>query len=706
VASGESGTTAGVQASADAAASSAPAEPLAWAEAIRVEKWDEAWRGLEALSDGEKARPDVRYARARTALARGDAASAVSALDGLESQLPLLAEDIAHHRAEARLVVGPYAEAGDWFAARQSAHAQLQAAEAYEKAKDAPRARAACARVIGTQHRTREEEAAARAMRLRLVEKPGPEELADARWLVVSAADLPEARGVDLSKTDPSHPLRATELMTRAEALGDGGMIDEALQAIDDAQNAPGPPVAYLARLRAKGYLLYNHGRYPEASKTLAEAALAGGADAPQDAFHSARALSRADKDTEAIAGYTAVAAKWPRSKWGEKAAYFVPYLHLLHAEWKDAERGFDEYVKKYPDGSEKDAGRNRAISHLMTKDYKTARALFEKLSGEEPDALTSARLANMAALASLGDGDRTHALARWAEVARTRPLSYAALVARARLAKEGATIPPAIDPAEVGQSPGPLAVALPPPADLLHRIGLDADAENALHDRESLVTAGAGARAVEALCSAYGQLGTARRRYRVSLEMPATLLQDAPGSRNTWAWDCAYPSPYESFVRDVEAKEGLTRGLVYAVMKQESAYDPDAVSPKNAVGLLQLLPETGRTLADELHMPQDDARLTSPPYNIALGAHYLKALLDRFHGQLPLAIGAYNCGPEAIARWASRAPSLDLDVYVERIPYKETRDYVGRVMGNLARYAYMAGGESALPALSLALGQ
>jgi soluble lytic murein transglycosylase len=155
-----------------------------------------------------------------------------------------------------------------------------------------------------------------------------------------------------------------------------------------------------------------------------------------------------------------------------------------------------------------------------------------------------------------------------------------------------------------------------------------------------------------------------------------------------------------------VEAKEKLLPGLVYAVMRQESGYDPEAVSPARAVGLLQLLPETAKTLAMSLELSHEDARLTSPPYNIALGGHYLRELVDRFHRQIPLAVGAYNAGPEAIARWASRAPGLELDVFVERIPYRETRDYVGRVVGNLARYGYLRNGELGVPKIDLSLAQ
>ena len=138
--------------------------------------------------------------------------------------------------------------------------------------------------------------------------------------------------------------------------------------------------------------------------------------------------------------------------------------------------------------------------------------------------------------------------------------------------------------------------------------------------------------------------------------------------------------------------------------MRQESGFDPAAVSPARAVGLMQLLPETARPIADELSLPHDDARLTSPPYAIRVGARLLRKLLDQFHGNVALAVAAYNGGAESVERWLSRAPAMQLDGFVERIPFKETRDYVARVMGNLARYGYLANGEAGVPRIDLGL--
>jgi len=651
----------------------------------------------------------MRYLRARVALARGQAGAALPLLEGLESALPLLAEDVARRRAEAKMVVGPFGEAGDWFSARTTVGAQLDAARAFEKAKDERRARAAVERVLASDKRTRAQEGGARALRVRIADPPGDTERADARWLAIQGADLPAASGALalLARVDPNHPLTSEELMTRARVLSDAGRVDDSLHAIDLAGGAPGSAKqSNLDRARARGMALYHaRGRWLDAAKALSDCAAAGGPHAAEDAFHAARALSRADRDDDAIRGYEGVERRFSRSAWADEAAFLVPYLRMLHGDWKECSEGFEGYLLRRVRGdAAHDARRDGALCALLDGNVKAARASFERLVEDESDPIASARMANMAALASLRDGDRIHALARWTDVARSRPLSWPALVARARLADAGAPVPPPIDPAETSSGSAPLAVVVPPPADLLHRLGLDADAEASLRDRESVVIAGIGGRASEALCDAYGELGRARRRYQIAQSLPSALFVNAPGATTRWAWECAFPSPYADEVHAAEAAEGLPPGLLWALMRQESGFDPDAVSPARAIGLMQLLPETARPIAEELSLEQDDARLTSPPYAIRVGARLLRKLLDQFHGQVPLALAAYNGGGESVERWATRAPGMQLDAFVERIPFKETRDYVGRVMSNLARYGYLAKGDDGVPKVRLDL--
>ncbi len=157
---------------------------------------------------------------------------------------------------------------------------------------------------------------------------------------------------------------------------------------------------------------------------------------------------------------------------------------------------------------------------------------------------------------------------------------------------------------------------------------------------------------------------------------------RSAPSPRTRWAWDCAYPQPYSADVRNVAPPpDGVDVALVYGVMRQESAFNrrhrlagqrlrPPPAHPRHR------RPSSPRPRASSRTTP---TRRTSsiPPLNVRLGTRYLRDLVARFDGQLPLAAAAYNAGEDAVDRWKTRGQNLDVDTFVERIPYAETRTYV-----------------------------
>ena len=198
-----------------------------------------------------------------------------------------------------------------------------------------------------------------------------------------------------------------------------------------------------------------------------------------------------------------------------------------------------------------------------------------------------------------------------------------------------------------------------------------------------------------------YGMLSRAKRRYRVgNAAVGLRDLMRAPSEAERWAWDCLYPQPYAAGVRELEEQHGFPSGLLHALMRQESAFDPAVVSPADAVGLMQLMPSTGKAVAAELSMTDyDPAMLTNPELNLKLGAFYLDKLLKMFQGSVPLAAAAYNAGPKAVSHWVDVGADNDADFWVARIPYDETRGYVARVAGNLARYQWLEGGDAAVHA-------
>lgn len=140
------------------------------------------------------------------------------------------------------------------------------------------------------------------------------------------------------------------------------------------------------------------------------------------------------------------------------------------------------------------------------------------------------------------------------------------------------------------------------------------------------------------------------------------------------------YPRPYDRAVRDASEFTGLSPELIYAVIRQESLYQADAGSRAGARGLMQLMPATARRTAKRWDLPApSNVRLLDPATNVRLGAATLASLVRRADQQVPLALAGYNAGPAAARRWLPDAP-LETDVWVENIPYNETRGYVRRV--------------------------
>jgi soluble lytic murein transglycosylase len=118
----------------------------------------------------------------------------------------------------------------------------------------------------------------------------------------------------------------------------------------------------------------------------------------------------------------------------------------------------------------------------------------------------------------------------------------------------------------------------------------------------------------------------------------------------------------------------------------------------------MQLMPNTAVRAAKEIPLDLDLDEVWQPDVNLQLGSFYLSKLLKNFKGIVPLAAAGYNAGPVAVQRWLASGKDRDLDVWVSRIPYRETRHYVQRVVTNLARYQYLSSGRESVMKLPLTI--
>lgn len=158
--------------------------------------------------------------------------------------------------------------------------------------------------------------------------------------------------------------------------------------------------------------------------------------------------------------------------------------------------------------------------------------------------------------------------------------------------------------------------------------------------------------------------------------------------------YEVLYPRPYDTEVAAAARFSGVPGELVYGVIRQESLYRSDAVSSAGARGLMQMLPETARRTARQWKQPTPQTQdLFDPRTNVLLGAAHLRELIDRFNGQTIVALAGYNAGPGASARWLPARP-IESDIWIENIPYNETRNYVQRILWHDLVFSWLKTGE------------
>ncbi len=151
---------------------------------------------------------------------------------------------------------------------------------------------------------------------------------------------------------------------------------------------------------------------------------------------------------------------------------------------------------------------------------------------------------------------------------------------------------------------------------------------------------------------------------------------------------------------------------LVDSVIKQESAGQVDAVSPKGALGIMQLMPDTARQMAQELGVNFNLGRLTrDADYNKQLGSAFLSKLLERYDGEQALAVAAYNAGPARVDEWLERhgdprIGDISVSAWVRQIPFKETREYTSKILADLGQSASLKQDQAAASVLPLIPGQ
>ncbi len=691
---------------------SAQGDPLgAVAERVRVGDDAGALARLDRVTGEARESVRARYLEGRLAARLGDHPRALHAWASITSGLPdAVAADLAYRRAVSQAAVGRCEDARPVFE-RVGAERGRRAALARARAAECLLAEGALAEAVGALGRVAQEDAVGVdtfAVRLSLADahhRGGDDSAAAAelRALLIDRPEHPDADAVVAQLRALGAPFTPTpeERFARATRFHEQRMHREAVAELDAAGAVPSGRALRARWLHLRGMALFKTRHdYPEAAEVLAQAARLGGPTAPEDEFHAARALSRADQDARAITSYRRFARRHRGHPLATQAEFLAAWLELRHGR-RSGEASMARFVRSR--GARGTSFARSATFELGLSAYEHGRfslaaRRFEEHAAMGQDALVRGRGLYWAGRAHARAGARRSAIARLREAIRVEPLHYYALLARQRLVALGEDPGDPFEEAEDREALEPLPMTtLPEEVRFYSRLGLRSDAAEALREQESSVRdAQPDGRGLEGLVAAYTRLGEVARPYRLVVSAERDELARRPDAFNAWIWRAAYPEAFRSQVEPAARAQGLEPEYLWAIMRQESGYEPEAVSYADAIGLLQMLPATTRRVAEGLGVPFSRELLFDPAWNARFAAQYNATLKRRFG--VPLSFAAFNGGGHRVEAWLDERAPMDFDLFVERIGITQTKNYIRRVTSHYARYLYLKDPDAGWP--------
>jgi len=478
--------------------------------------------------------------------------------------------------------------------------------------------------------------------------------------------DAAAAVGVALAALRPRTP---PERVALARAMKAHGAAADARLEVERALRQGDSSAATLV---LAGELLAVAGRFRDAERAY-RAATADPTLGALAIYRRARVLVRLGDAgaREALSGF---AQSFPSDSAAPTALYMLGDMLGDRGDWSGAARWFGELIARYPADLRASLARFRlAAQALRDGGRDSAAALFQAEVAATGPQRTTARfwLGKLTLLAH----DTAGARATWLALVREDSIGYYGLRARREV-----DLPPLRIAAAPLPGPSPTVATSLGRIDTLLLAGLDTAAQAEVR----AVLARAPQQDIDALLA--WSDGLAARGFgpaAVRLGWQAALKSP----NDSRVLRVIFPWPNRRAVEAEAAEFGVDPLLLVAIVRQESVFDAQALSPAGARGLAQLLPGTAALTARGLDVTFYPEWITVPDLNLHLGAAHLQELLQRFGGRVDAAAAAYNAGTAPVKRWLERAGADDPDEFIELIPYQETRGYVRAVLRNRELY-------------------
>lgn len=408
-----------------------------------------------------------------------------------------------------------------------------------------------------------------------------------------------------------------------------------------------------------------------------------------------ARRSLKSDDNEEARKRMAEVEARFPRESEAEEGGYFVAWLDFKMGKYEQAVADFDAFDKRYNRSHRRDDAQwFKSLALYKLERWADARAQLTTLADTFPRSayVPQARYWAARCLQNLGNA-LEQVKAELTLVISTFPASWYAVLAAERLRGLGAPVQKAFsDRPKLSRGPTPPELKL---GNALAQAGLWRDAADELQLQIGRV------RDADALRIGQGLLAIGE--YGAAHALAARLLwAEGFTAKMPEALALFYPRPHAQTVEAEAKRWSVDPYLVWAIMRRESAFRPAVQSLADARGLMQIIPPTAAAIRKELNLAVvSPDELYGPELSIQLAAWYLSKLVERFEHPA-LAAAAYNAGPGAVAKWATEKSALPLDLFVEEIPFRETRAYVKQVVADIFVYHQLYSEEAQIPRLSL----
>jgi soluble lytic murein transglycosylase len=402
--------------------------------------------------------------------------------------------------------------------------------------------------------------------------------------------------------------------------------------------------------------------------------------------------------DAEMTAAVEAAISRAPNSPWAESALFLAGNYYWVRMDRDSAVSYYQRVEENFPQAPDAAAAQWRVAWTAVLKRQSDSDDLLKDHLRRFPGSLyTSDALYWLGRLAEEAEAPNL-ARSYYAKLADRYPQNYFENLASERLRALGrepmqvsdviAQIPPVSAIPKLDGAIPLAAVRNHARAEALRSIAFDASAELELR-------AGYDATGQARLLLEVAQTALTAGRYGAAIITVRQIFPQLESQRFAEVprdvWTTAYALPFESSIRRWAARAGLDPMLVAGVVHQESAFDPDAHSGKDAIGLMQLLPGTARLLARQQKIGYSRSRLTDPDYNVRLGTAYLAQLVKEF-GTTEAALAAYNAGEDRVELWTAGQGYRDTAEFVDSIPFTETRQYVQIIARNAEIYHRLYG--------------